>query len=85
MGGLHAAHGSDILSSDKIFFYISSFFRVQFSEFSNRLGQSKFTDLGFSVTNLHFSITDLNFFLSPPLHPSHRDLDNFCLQFKKNT
>ena len=52
--------------------------------FARRLGQSKFTDLGFSVTNLHFSITDLSFFLSPPSHPLHHwDLDNFCLQFKK--
>ena len=43
----------------KVFFCIPSFFRVRFSAFSSRLGQSKFTDLGFSVTNLHFSVTDL--------------------------
>ena len=44
-----------------IFFYISIFFRLLFSSFSNRLGETKFTDLSFSVTNLHFSITNLHF------------------------
>ena len=40
---------------------ILSFFRLLFSSFSNRLGETKFTDLSFSVTNLHFSITNLHF------------------------
>ena len=43
------------------FFYISPFFRLLFSIFSNRLGETKLTDLSFSVTNLHFSITNLHF------------------------
>ena len=47
-------------------FYILSLFLVRFSHFARRLGQSKFTNLSFSITNLHFSITNLNFFLSPP-------------------
>ena len=58
---------------DKIFdknanniFYILCLFLVRFSAFARRLGQTKFTDLSFSITNLHFSITNLNFFLLPP-------------------
>ena len=48
-------------SKNKVFFYISLIFRPLFSSFSNRLGETKFTDLSFSVTNLHFSITNLHF------------------------
>ena len=43
------------------FFYISISFLARFSSFSNRLGETKLTDLSFSVTNLHFSITNLHF------------------------
>ena len=48
-------------NSGNHFFYISIVFRLLFSSFSNRLGETKFTDLSFSVTNLHFSITNLHF------------------------
>ena len=43
----------------KYFFYILLFFRLRFSAFALCLGESKLTDLSFSVTNLHFSFTDL--------------------------
>ena len=47
--------------NNNLFFYISVFFRPLFSSFSNRLGETKFIILHFSVTNLYFSVTNLSF------------------------
>ena len=47
------------VSYKKALFYILIFFRLRFSAFQNRLGETKITNLHFSVTNLHFSFTDL--------------------------
>ena len=46
---------------ENIVFYIPTTFLLRFSAFAECLGQSKLTDLSFSVTNLHFSFTNLHF------------------------